>query len=243
MTNHSFDATRIAAANARKNAKDIRKKWQHLESSAQRDVEFGLALQALDEAIHDLTPFVADDSAYRTDAEREIGDCHGVRGGVYRDWGKYGEAADAYDQGLPYERRFLELGGQPNSYCLVQRLVVRALKDPKAFRDGSPIQGADLLVPAVDVKGALDASLKEIEQQKEVLRARDPWAQADYALVLLLLERESAEAEWDKFDDMRPDSGAYQSTLDVVSLLKNRLELSPVAVERWADLEDRLRSR
>jgi len=84
--------------------------------------------------------------------------------------------------------------------------------------------------------------LKEIEQQKEVLRARDPWAQADYALVLLLLERETAEAEWDKFDDMHPDSGAYQSTLDVVSLLKNRLELSAAAVERWADLEDRLKS-
>ena len=84
MTNHSFEATRIAAANARKKAKDVRKKWLHLGSLAQRDIEFGLALQGLDEAIHDLTPFVADNSAYRSDAEREIGDCHGVKGGLYR---------------------------------------------------------------------------------------------------------------------------------------------------------------
>ena len=85
------------------------------------------------------------------------------------------------------------------------------------------------------------SEFKEIEEQKKVLRAKNPWAQADYALVLLLLERDQAETEWDKFDDMHPDSGAYQSTLDVVSLLKNRLELSAAAVERWADLEDRLK--
>jgi hypothetical protein len=84
--------------------------------------------------------------------------------------------------------------------------------------------------------------LKEIEQQKEVLRAKDPWAQADYALVLLLLERGTAEAEWDKFDDMHPDSGAYQSALDVVNLLTSRLELSDAAADRWADLKDRLTS-
>jgi hypothetical protein len=242
MTIDSFDATRIAATNARKKAKDIRKKWQHLEPSAERDVEFGMALQGLDDAIHTLNAFVAENSAYRKDAEREIGDCYGVKGGAYRDWGKYGEAADAYDQGLPYERRFLELGGQPNSYCLVQRLVSRALKDPKAFKNGLLIQGADPRVPAVDVKAELAASLKEIEQQKEVLRAKDPWAQADYALVLLLLERGTAEAEWDNFDDMHPDSGAYQSALDVVNLLTSRLELSDAAADRWADLRDRLTS-
>jgi len=126
---------------------------------------------------------------------------------------------------------------------LVQRLVARALKDPKAFRDGVPIQGADPGVPPVDVKSELEASLKEIEKQKEVLRAKDPWAQADYALVLLLLERETAEAEWDKFDDMSPDSGAYQSTLDVARLLETALELSDVAADRWADLVDRLTLR
>ena len=243
MTNRSFDETRIAAANARKQAKEIRKKWENQERSDRRDTEFSLALRGLDDAIQNLSLFVSESSAYRTDAEREIGDSHGVRGGVYRDWGKYGEAADAYDKGLPYERRYQELGGKPNSYCLVQRLVARALKDPKAFRDRLPIQGADPDVPPVDVKSELEASLKEIEKQKEVLRAKDPWAQADYALVLLLLERETAEAEWDKFDDMSPDSGAYQSTLDVARLLETALELSDVAADRWADLVDRLTLR
>lgn len=242
MTNTTFDAVRIAAANARKKAKDIRRKWQHKEASPGRDAEFEATLKGLDAAIVGLKTFVSANSIYRRDAEREIGDCHGVKGGAYRDWGRYGEAADAYDRGLPYEQRFEELGGQPNSYCLVQRLVARALKDPTAFRTGSPIRGAEALGPAIDVKAGLVDCLTEIAHQKEVQRAKDPWAQADYALVLLLLEDEAAESEWDKFDDMHPDSGAYQSTLDVVRLLRGRLELSDEAAERWDDLMDRLKA-
>lgn len=242
MTNTTFDAARIAAVNARKTAKDIRKKWQHEEASPERDAEFKVAVGGLNDGIKDLEEFVSANSAYRRDAEREIGDCHGVIGGAYRDWGKYGDAADAYDRGLPYEQLSEERGGQPNSYCLVQRLVARALKDPTAFRTRSPIQGAWALGPAIDVKAELVDCLKEIARQKKVLRAKDPWAQADYALVLLLLEDESAESEWDKFDDMHPDSGAYQSTLDVVRLLRGRLELSNEAAERWDDLMDRLKA-
>ena len=242
MTNESFEAARIAAGTARKAAKAIRSKWKHVEFSTDRDAEFGAALQDLDKAIQGLLPFASDKSAYRKDAEREIGDCHGVKGGVYRDWAKYGEAADAYDRGLPFERRFLELAGQPNSYCLVQRLVARVLKDPVAFRQGLPIQGADTLVPPVNVTAELEASAEEIRQQKEVLRKGDPWAQADFALVLQLLKRDSAEAEWDKFDDMRPDRGVYESTLDVVRLLRKRLVLDAGSTAGWADLESRLAS-
>jgi tetratricopeptide (TPR) repeat protein len=242
MTNESFEVARIAAATARRRAKAIRSKWKLVELSAQRDAEFGAALQDLDKAIEALLPFASDTSAYRKDAEREIGDCLGVQGGAYRDWGKFGEAADAYDRGLPFERRFLELGGQPNSYCLVQRLVARVLKSPREFRSGLPIQGADTLVPPVDVNSELEASAEEIRQQKEVLRKGDPWAQADFALVLQLLGRETAEAEWDKFDDMRPDSGVYGSTLDVVRLLRQRLDLDADSQSRWEDLENRLAS-
>jgi hypothetical protein len=240
MTNESFEAARIAAGAARKQAKAVRTKWKRGGPSEQRDEEFGVALQDLDKMIQGLLPFASDQSAYHKEAEREIGDCHGVKGGTYRDWGKYGEAADAYDRGLPYERRFLELGGQPNSYCLVQRLVSRVLKDPTAFRMGVPIQGANSVFPPVDVKAELETSAEEIRQQKEVSRRGDPWAQADFALVLQLLKRDAAGAEWDKFDDMRPDRSVYDATLEVVRLLRERLELDADSRARWEDLDSRL---
>jgi tetratricopeptide (TPR) repeat protein len=242
MTNESFETTRIAAARARKQAKTIRSKWKYLGPSDQRDAEFGTSLQDLDNAIEALIPFASGGSAYRQDAEREIGDCHGVNGGAYRDWGRYGEAADAYDQGLPFERRFQELRGQPNSYCLVQRLVARVLKNPVAFRRGLPIQGADARVAPVDVTAELEASVEEIREQKKVLRKGDPWAQADFALVLQLLGRNAAEAEWDKLEDMRPDRGVYDSTLDVVRLIRQRLLVDADSGAGWHDLELRLAS-
>ena len=222
MSSEGFDAVRIGAGNARKQAKDTRRKWKN-QPSPQRDLDFEAALRNLDEAIERLTPFASEGSAYRKDAEREIGDCYGVQGGTYRDWGKYGEAADAYDRGLPFER-----SGQPNSYCLVQRLVSRILEDPVAFQRAAPIRG-------VDVTAELKASVEEIQRQKKVLRKGDPWAQADLALVLQLLSSEGAEIEWDNLDDMKPDHGVYESTLEVVRLIRKKLPF-----DAWMDVENRL---
>jgi hypothetical protein len=235
MTNESFEPIRIATSTAKRQAKKTRTKWKGAGPSAERDLEFDAEVKNLDAAIQALRPFADENSAYRKEAQREIGDCHGVMGGVYRDWGKYGEAADSYDLGLPYEQSFLELGGQPNSYCLVQRLVSRVLLAPQAFRQGQPIKG-------LNVKAELEASADEIARQLKGPRQGDPWAQADFALVHQLLGRESAEAEWDNFDDLRPGSSVYESTFDVVHLLRQRLVLDVDETARWEDLESRLAS-
>lgn len=240
MTPPTFAELQATALNARKRAKAVRKEWKDREPGENRDDAFRAAVKELDDVVLVLKGWRGEDSPYRRDAERDIGDCLGVKGGTYRDWGKYRDAAFSYDEGLPYEREAQQLGGQPNSYCLVQRLVCRVLEEPGEFQRVGSVLGVDL-----DLE--LDRSAQVVRDQVKI-RTDSRWAQADLALLLQLLGGKSdrgfdrATAAWDELDDMGPDRFVYDSTLETVKALQSRLDqfLDPAARSSWADLVGRL---
>jgi hypothetical protein len=244
VSSPTFAEVQSSALNAKNRAKNVRKDWKAKEPGRSRDAAFTTAVNDLDAAVAALRDWGAVESPYRKDAEREIGDCLGVKGGTCRDWGKYADAARSYDAGLPYEQRAKDLGGQPNSYCLVQRLVCRILLEPEEFqRHGrSRTSGLEL-----DLDAALAESAETVRAQI-ALRTDKRWAQADRALVLQLLGGRStrgfrdATAEWDTLDDLGQDRYVYDSTLETVNTLKMRLEpyLDLNSRRAWDDVVDRL---
>lgn len=222
MTDPSFEDTRKRATLVRKSSRSIRKEWNERERSDDRDRAFVGVVEEFDDVIRSLEKWRG--SAFDREAVREIGDCLGAKGGTLRDWGRYDKAAEAYDHGLDCERSVEMLGGQPNSYCLVQRLVMRVLWQPEAFHRMEKILD-------IDVHLALKSSGKIVHDQMKALRKGDPWAQADFALVLQLLGEQATDlfgdddaiTAWDKLDDLKPDRFVRKSTCDVVKLVQNRL--------------------
>jgi hypothetical protein len=233
VTPESFEEIRKRASLARKASKSHREEWKGKEPSEDRDRVFEKTVKEFDAVLQLLKEWRG--SAFDTEAAREIGDCLGAKGGTLRDWGRYDQAAHAYDEGLNYEREVEESGGRPNSYCLVQRLVMRVLWQPERFVDNQMILDRN-------VRNELNRSTTTVSNQMKAQRRGDPWAQADYALVLQLLGEDRAISEWDKFEDMRPDRFVYESTSEVVKLLQERLVplLSSEDQEAWADVVARL---
>ncbi len=216
----SFKEIQTAAQKTRLDAKAVRSEWKGQEDSDRKEAALRRALGDLQAAIDALTPWDTEDSAYRREAKQEIGDCYGVRGGTYRDFKYFEEAAVEYGRGLAYERDVERLGGKPNSYCLIQRLVSLVLARPAAFVKGEPVDGSNLHAELV-------AALATVTAQ---IRDDDPWAAADVALLSQLLAvdtsaewRSSARAAWNKLDDLRPKRNVYDSTLDVLREIAARV--------------------
>ena len=245
MSAPTFASVQSQAQKARSSAKSVRNDWKKREPGDARDSAFAAAVNELDHVVASLEVWRAEDSPFRKDAERETGDCLGVKGGTCRDWGKFADAARSYDAGLPYEEQAQTLGGQPNSYCLVQRLVCRVLNEPEEFQRHGRARMKDLEID--DMDAALAKSAATVRAQMH-LRTDKRWAQADVALLLQLLGGRStrgfdeAAAAWDELDDMGRDRFVYESTLDTVKALKARLDplLDAAGQNAWDDLVSRL---
>jgi hypothetical protein len=241
VTRQTFADAQTVALTARRLAKITRKKWKAGSSTdPARDQDFDTAVRDLDQAVATLKEWQHDGSPYYRDAVRDIGDCLGVKGGTYRDWDKYAAAAASYDEGLSYEVDTQQLGGQPNSYCRVQRLVCRVLAEPEEFvRSGRALD--------VDLDEELASAIGVVGSQVKI-RTDSQWAQADVALLLQLLatrqpmKNAAAVEAWDELDDMGPDRFVYESTLETVKALASRLSplLDAASRRAWSDLSDRL---
>ena len=130
---------------------------------------------------------------------KELADCWGILGGVYRAQGDLANASAAYDRGFAYEsgRRFNIL----SSYNLVNRLVVRILQRPGLLSAPPP--------PVGDVAGALAKTMPEllreaaveIERQIRDGRKDRTWAQADLVMVRLLGGLEGVDAALAALED------------------------------------------
>jgi hypothetical protein len=171
---------------------------------------------------------------------RQLADCWGMLGGVYRAAGELSNAKDAYDTGAVYEKspRFRIL----NTYNQVNRLVVRILEQP------------DLLSPAGDVvtdlperrdvpmRALLREMADEIERQLHEGRPDRPWALADLLMVRVLGELEGVGAALAALDESSAnDTFPYESTLKVVrELMTRRLHVHDQLVSVGAQLQSRL---
>lgn len=205
---------------------------------------FDEAVRNLDEAILKLqrADILADDgsgspSSWETDVAKQLADCYGSRGGVYREAGDLAKARDSYDEGYLYEAdaRYEIV----NSYNLVQRLVVRILLTPELVSD--PVLASRHKLPeGLTVPEALAEAARRIAGQVRGPRRGDSWALADLALLNLLMNDEpAANALWDEFDATNPSPHAYGTTAEVLRALASAGVVMRPALSRAAERLER----
>jgi tetratricopeptide (TPR) repeat protein len=145
---------------------------------------------------------------------RLLSQTHGSLGGTWRDARRFDEAIKEYDEGYRIEEERKQRCQDDDSYNLLQRLVVRILRCPRALQDSSKNVGSGL-----DVPHELTAACHEIERQVLIQQSRnDSWAKADLVLVRALLRQTVKEAISD-LETANPDHSFYASTHEVIKSL------------------------
>lgn len=203
MTNPVIDRVeglRLTAQNDRRKAREL-----PLHSQERRAL-LARAEDSLKEAISESQTELESDELppnIRSKLVALLSQTWGSLGGTRRDAKDYEAALEAYETGnkIEEERRNL---GDPDSYNLVQRMVVRILAktsliDDEAFR--SELAGVEA----------------ELERQYTLGR-RDPWAIADIALVRFL-RGQPADDVISNLESRKADTSFYESTREVVCAL------------------------
>jgi hypothetical protein len=152
---------------------------------------------------------------------KELADCWGIQGGVHRRWATEGDAAGrsshllaacaAYDQGHAFE--WDDRYNIRDSYNLVNRLTCRLLLQPRLLTDPTVVDLGGGLAP-LNLPQALASALAGIEQH--LARKANHWAEADLALLRVLLGQADAASAYQPFLALTPPAFALASTLDAL---------------------------
>jgi hypothetical protein len=206
--------------------KDLRKLAKSSRDAAVLDqdpIALEHARSQLEKAIALLQPVVPRKGAAWNDADKKhaqrLYECMGSLGGTWRDAADleaddekkrshWDHSIEYYDEGYRIESGTHE--DYPDfefhdSYNLLQRLVVRVLREPRCLRDGDTQLGRDLNVPA-----ELARAERIINDQLRGPRKDDAWAMADLAM-LLILGGQSRDRAWQKFAEDNRSSEAYEA--------------------------------
>ena len=140
------------------------------------------------------------------------------------------QAIEAYDAGYQIEQERLERCDSPDSYNLLQRLVVRILRNAASLDDSSTDAGSGL-----DVPDQLRRARDEIDRQIGAGR-RDSWAKADLVLAEFLCKGD-AEKRIADLEMSNPDAGFYVSTHAVITSLLEELQGLQASDDSSIDLE------
>jgi len=166
----------------------------------------------LDVAIKQLLPVykVADDD-YKETLSRELADCYGMKGGIYRRWAALDtahskamlrKAAEMYNEGLKYEIN--------DSYNLFNSIVIQVLLEPMSIDKHYPRINECVVVIQEQVKGS------RIDQW---------WAWADLGLCNLLLGKEDdARLAYERFTRTGSRAQDYDSILSVLKNLESAFQ-------------------
>ncbi len=128
----------------------------------------------------------------------------GSLGGTYRDAKDYDRAIRAYEEGNAIEEIRRREDAHLDSYNLVQRLVVRLLKDPELLDDPS-------------FKTEIEAVDRELDRQHDLGR-QDSWFLADMMLTKFL-RRKPTEDIFAALGSKEADTVFYESTDQVIGAL------------------------
>lgn len=158
----------------------------------------------------------AKNDEWKTQLASELGDCHGIIGGIQRRWGlstkePYPRAEHlvqsvlAYEAGDEWERE--KNYGVVNSYNLVNRLVSRML-----------LSASDLVelpqeLEALDIPSALLEASSIVDEQLILKRRGDIWAMADQALLRILLQEADHTSAFSELRAKSPPDYLYESLL------------------------------
>lgn len=140
----------------------------------------------------------------------------GTLGGVYRRWKKLRKAAEAYAAAARYESELAF--GIHESYASTQHLVVSCLADPELLAQA-------MSEPAAEIAGKLLKLYERVSEQIRGPRRRDVYAEADRAVICVILGR----SEWRtrikafrRLADARGDKYAENVTFEVLCELANK---------------------
>ena len=244
--------------------KELRKSAKSSRDAAVLDRDVGALDDARAEytrAIGLLRPLVPPRGAEWSDLEREYAtrlyQCLGSLGGTWRDAaeleGEAGQKQACWDRSIScYDEGYgVESGSDvrypdfrfADSYNLLQRLVVRILREPRCLEDGSLDLGK-----GIDVPQALERAERTVRDQLNGARKNDAWAMADLACLLILRGRSQSDA-WRMFAESNRSSEAYETNHRAFAALVKAGEQHerppawlPAASETVAWLGERLRT-
>ncbi len=144
---------------------------------------------------------------------RQLADCYGMAGGVYRrkakeDRANLEKSIRMYDSGRELE--YDTSCGIQNSYNITNSIAVRIIQNAKC-----------LTTQETEIRKAI----RTIQKQVEVKRRDEWWAWADLGQLYLLIgqEKEAFQA-YAKFQDAGPRARDYVSTLTVLEELMQALK-------------------
>lgn len=205
---------------------DVLEQVSGLKGSAQtnRDFEdYPDALQDLDDAILCLDSALRElegkdpgevehFETLRLKLAREIADCYGMKGGIYRRQEKLEDAEAMYGEGGKYEHDY----NIPDTYNRTNVIVLRLLRHPKDH----------------EALGAIIRASRDIVQDQVKGKNKNKWwAWADFGLLSLLsvnlkgtehpaLYRKEAHYAYEQFKKNGAGMQHFESTIDVLKQLK-----------------------
>lgn len=196
---------------------------QSLKGSARANTTFGDYEEALNDLYHAIgrlsyglekigTQESLSIGQDRSSLLRQLADCYGMAGGVYRrkatvDRTNLENSIKMYDNGRKLE--YDTLSDIQNSYNITNAIAVRVIQDAKCL----DTQGTDI-----------QKAITTIQKQVEVKRRDEWWAWADLGLLYLLIGREiEAFQAYSRFQDTGPRARDYVSTLSVLDELAQAL--------------------
>jgi tetratricopeptide (TPR) repeat protein len=147
---------------------------------------------------------------------RELADCYGIKGGIYRRQGKLEDAKAMYEAGFKYEQDY----NIPDTYNRTNVIVLRLLLDPGDHK-------------------ALGQTIEEcrviIQDQVKGKNKNKWWAWADLGLLNLLsvnlketdrraFYRKEAHNAYEQFKNSGAGMQHFESTVEVLKQLKQSFE-------------------
>lgn len=180
---------------------DTTKNLKQSSRAKREDKNFEGAIKDLKLAIQLLLDYGGDIS--HPGIKKELADCYGSTGGIYRRQGNYLEAIEMYRNGLDYEEN--------DSYNLSNYRVLSILNEPSIFKT---------------LRDKLSKDRIELRKQTQGDRKNQWWAWADMGMFALLNDDldEALEAyAMFKKTGARPQD--YNSTIDVLKELGEKIKL------------------
>lgn len=199
---------------------EVLKEVSRLKGSAQTDREFedyDSALQTLDDATTLLDPLLSEIKKVKDTEQvehyetlrfklaRELSDCYGMKGGIYRRLGALDLAENMYEKGAQYEQGF----NIPDTYNRTNVIVLKLLRDPNKLEAlGEMIR----------------ASRNLVQDQVNGKNKNKWWAWADFGLLNLLIAnledsehpgffRNEAHSAYEKFKETGAEIQHFESTI------------------------------
>ena len=159
------------------------------------------------------------DENYKDKLRRQLADCYGIKGGVFRRLAEEGDAkanlekaAGMYDEGRQYET--------DNSYNLSNSVIIPILIDPEKLEKQQE-------------QTKINSGIKKIEELVRGKRKYDWWVWTDLGLLKLLRnDYQGARGAYEQATQLGASSTNYKSTLSALEQLSRTLSGSPSPTAR-----------